>query len=164
VTTMDLGELDRFTVGTEGPVGRRVFLVQCRAGGTLLTLKAEKQQVSVLADYLGRVLKDLDPPADLPEDLEPEAPTEPHWVIGTLGVTYDESVDRIVLVAEELVAEEEDGDMARFLVTRAQAAAFAIRATSLVEAGRPPCPLCGLPLDPSGHRCPRTNGHRPPAT
>ncbi|MHB8593573.1 MAG: DUF3090 family protein, partial [Acidimicrobiales bacterium] len=45
-----------------------------------------------------------------------------------------------------------------------QAAAFAIRATSLVEAGRPPCPLCGLPLDPSGHQCPRTNGHRPPAT
>jgi len=164
VTTMDLGELDRFTVGTEGPVGRRVFLVQCRAGGTLLTLKAEKQQVSVLADYLGRVLKDLDPPEDLPEDLELEDPTEPHWVIGTLGVTYDESVDRIVLVAEELVAEEEDGDMARFLVTRAQAAAFAIRATSLVEAGRPPCPLCGLPLDPSGHRCPRTNGHRPPVT
>ncbi|HMK99850.1 MAG TPA: DUF3090 family protein [Acidimicrobiales bacterium] len=161
---MDLGELDRFTVGTEGPVGRRVFLVQCRAGGTLLTLKAEKQQVSVLADYLGRVLKDLDPPEDLPEDLELEDPTEPHWVIGTLGVTYDESVDRIVLVAEELVAEEEDGDMARFLVSRAQAAAFAIRATSLVEAGRPPCPLCGLPLDPSGHRCPRTNGHRPPVT
>jgi len=161
---MDLGELDRFTVGTEGPVGRRVFLVQCRAGGTLLTLKAEKQQISVLADYLGRVLKDLDPPEDLPEDLELEDPTEPHWVIGTLGVTYDESVDRIVLVAEELVAEEEDGDMARFLVSRAQAAAFAIRATSLVEAGRPPCPLCGLPLDPSGHRCPRTNGHRPPVT
>ena len=164
MTTMDLGELDRFTVGTEGPVGRRVFLVQCRAGGTLLTLKAEKQQVSVLADYLGRVLKDLDPPEDLPEDLELEDPTEPHWVIGTLGVTYDESVDRIVLVAEGLVAEEEDGDMARFLVSRAQAAAFAIRATSLVEAGRPPCPLCGLPLDPSGHRCPRTNGHRPPVT
>ena len=164
MTTMDLGDLDRFTVGTEGPVGRRVFLVQCRAGGTLLTLKAEKQQVSVLAEYLGRVLKDLEQPEDLPEDLELEEPTEPHWVIGTLGVTFDESLDRIVLVAEELVAEEEDGDMARFLVTRAQAAAFAIRATSLVEAGRPPCPLCGLPLDPSGHRCPRTNGHRPPAT
>ncbi|HMK63972.1 MAG TPA: DUF3090 family protein [Acidimicrobiales bacterium] len=164
MTTMDLGDLDRFTVGTEGPVGRRVFLVQCRAGGTLLTLKAEKQQVSVLAEYLGRVLKDLEQPEDLPEDLELEEPTEPHWVIGTLGVTFDESLDRIVLVAEELVAEEEDGDMARFLVTRAQAAAFAIRATSLVEAGRPPCPLCGLPLDPSGHRCPRTNGHRPPVT
>jgi len=161
---LDLGDLDRFTVGTEGPVGRRVFLVQCRSGTTLVTLKAEKQQVSVLAEYLGRVLAGLERPEDLPEDLDLEEPTEPHWVIGTLGVTYDEGVDRIVLVAEELVAEDEDGDVARFTITRAQAAAFAIRATSLVEAGRPPCPLCGLPLDPSGHRCPRTNGHRPPAT
>jgi uncharacterized repeat protein (TIGR03847 family) len=161
---LDLGDLDRFTVGTEGPIGRRVFLVQCRSGSTLLTLKAEKQQVSVLAEYLGRVLADLERPEHLPEDLDLEEPTEPHWVIGTLGVTYDESLDRVVLVAEELVAEDEDGDVARFTITRAQAAAFAIRATSLVEAGRPPCPLCGLPLDPSGHRCPRTNGHRPPAT
>ncbi|MDE3087540.1 MAG: DUF3090 family protein [Acidobacteriota bacterium] len=161
---LDLGDLDRFTVGTEGPVGRRVFLLQCRSGDTVLTLKAEKQQVAVLAEYLGRVLADLERPEGLPEDLELEEPTEPHWVVGTLGVSYDEALDRVVLVAEELVAEDEDGDMARFNVTRAQAAAFAIRATTLVEAGRPPCPLCGLPLDPSGHRCPRTNGHRPPAS
>ncbi|HZU81067.1 MAG TPA: DUF3090 family protein [Acidimicrobiales bacterium] len=161
---LDLGDLDRFVVGTEGPVGKRVFLLQCRAGDTVLTLKAEKQQVSVLAEYLGRVLADLPRPGHLPEDLDLEEPTEPHWVIGTLGVTYDDSVDRVVLVAEELVAEDEDGDVARFSVTREQAAAFAIRATTLVEAGRPPCPLCGLPLDPSGHQCPRTNGHRPPTT
>ena len=161
---LDLGDLDRFTVGAIGQVGRRVFLVQCRASDTVLTLKAEKQQVSVLAEYLGRVLHDLERPEHLPEDLEIEEPSEPHWVIGTLGVSYDEGIDRIVLVAEELVAEGEDGDVARFSVTRAQAAAFAIRATSLVEAGRPPCPLCGLPLDPSGHQCPRTNGHRPPAS
>ncbi len=52
--------------------------------------------------------------------------------------------------------------MLRIALTREQAAAFAIHATRLVEAGRPPCPLCGFPLDPSGHDCPRTNGHRPP--
>ena len=161
---LDLGDLDRFTVGAEGPVGDRIFLLQCRSGATVVTLKAEKQQVSVLAEYLGRLLADLDRPEDLPVDLELEEPTDPHWVIGTLGVSYDELLDRIVLVAEELVAEDEEGDMARFTITRAQAAAFAIRATTLVEAGRPPCPLCGGPLDPSGHECPRTNGHRPPAT
>ena len=54
------------------------------------------------------------------------------------------------------------GATARFLATREQMAALAIRATRLVEAGRPPCPLCGYPLDPSGHQCPRTNGFRPP--
>ena len=30
---------DRLCVGTVGPVGRRLFLVQCRQGDTLLTLK-----------------------------------------------------------------------------------------------------------------------------
>ncbi len=162
--SLDLGDVDRFAVGTRGPVGRRVFLLQCRSDTTVLTLKVEKQQVAVLAEYLGRLLKDLPRPGHLPEDLDLEEPAEPHWVVGTLGVSYEELIDRVVLVAEELVAEDEEGDTARFTVTREQAAAFAVRATTLVEAGRPPCPLCGLPLDPSGHQCPRTNGHRPPTT
>ena len=99
-------------------------------------------------------------------------------MVGTIGVSYDEELERLVVVLEESGArrredEEEDGSparrpatgpVARVAVSREQAAAFAIRATSLVEAGRPACPLCGLPLDPSGHDCPRTNGHRPPVT
>jgi uncharacterized repeat protein (TIGR03847 family) len=161
---LDLGDLDFFTVGTEGPTGRRVFLLQCRSGDNLLTLKLGKQQVSVLAEYLGRLLSNLDRPGELPVELDLQQPSEPHWVVGTLGVSYDDGLDRIVLVAEELVAEDEEGDVARFTITREQAAAFAVRATLLVEAGRPPCPLCGLPLDPTGHQCPRTNGHRPPAS
>ena len=38
--------------------------------------------------------------------------------------------------------------------------AFIVRAQRVVAAGRPPCPLCNLPLDPEGHICPRQNGHR----
>lgn len=164
MTALDLGDVDRFTVGTVGPVGRRTFLLQCRSQQSVLTLKIEKQQVAVLAEYLGRLLRDLTRPGHLPEDLDLDEPTEPHWVVGTLGVSYDEALDRIVLVAEEMAADDEDGDVARFTITREQAAAFAVRATGLVEAGRPPCPLCGGPIDPSGHQCPRTNGHRPPAS
>jgi len=162
--TLDLGDLDRFTVGAVGEVGRRVFLLQCANASVSLTVKVEKQQVAVLAEYLVRLLSDLEHPEDVPNDMELDDAIEPRWVVGTLGVSYDENSDRIVLVAEELVAEGEDGDVARCAITRAQAAAFAIRATSLVEAGRPPCPMCGLPLDPAGHECPRTNGHRPPIT
>ena len=114
---LDLGDLDGFTVGTEGPVGRRVFLMQCHHDDSLLTLKAEKQQVAVLAEYLARLLSDLESPAELPVAPELEEPTDPHWAIGTLGVTYDEGIDRIVLVAEELVSEEEVGSVARFTIT-----------------------------------------------
>ena len=159
----DLSAPDRFTVGTVGPVGERLFFLQCRQGPTLLTLKMEKQQVAVVAEYLARIVKDQERPGHLPEELELEEPTAPAWAVGTIGVSYDEADDRVILVIEELVAEDETGAIARLSVSREQAAAFTIRATSLVEAGRPPCPLCGSPLDPSGHECPRTNGHRPPA-
>lgn len=158
----NLVDVDKLTIGTVGEVGRRVFLLQARHAGQVVTLKLEKSQTAALATYLERVLQDLPTPKDLPEDLELEEPTEPEWVIGTLGIAYDESLDRLVLLAEEAVPEEEEGAQARFAVTREQVAALAMRGTQLVQAGRPPCPLCGYPLDPSGHDCPRTNGRRPP--
>ena len=154
---------DRVCVGTVGPVGNRLFLIQCRGDGTLLTLKVEKQQVAAMSELLARVVKDQQRPGHLPDDQELEEPTEPAWAVGTVGVSFDEAEDRIVLVIEELVPEGEVGAIARVSITREQAAAFSIQATRLVESGRPPCPLCGSPLDPSGHECPRTNGHRPPA-
>jgi uncharacterized repeat protein (TIGR03847 family) len=163
---VELDAPDRFTVGTLGPVGSRVFLLQCEQGATVLTVKLEKNQVAVLASYLARIVRELGRPGALPEDLDLrfDEDDEPDWIVGTIGVSYDEASDRLLVVAEELVDEDEEGDGARIAVTKEQAAAFAIRATQLVEAGRPACPLCGLPLDPSGHDCPRTNGHRPPAT
>ena len=158
----DLFDVDKLTVGAVGEPGHRLFLLQARHAGQVVTLKLEKTQVAVLSAYLGKVLEDLPEPAQLPEDLELEEPTEPEWVIGTMAVSYDEALDRLLLVAQEAVAEDEGGAEARFGATREQVAALAIRGARLVEAGRPPCPLCGYPLDPSGHDCPRTNGHRPP--
>lgn len=154
---------ERLCVGTVGPVGGRLFLLQAREGETLLTLKVEKLQVAAMAETLAQVIKDQLRPGHLPENQALEQPTEPAWAVGTIGVSFDEAEDRVVLVIEELVPEGEVGAIARVSVTREQAAAFSIQATRLVEAGRPPCPLCGSPLDPSGHECPRTNGHRPPA-
>jgi len=159
----DLSSPDRITVGTVGPVGDRVFLLQFRQGPVLLTLKIEKQQVAVLADYLARIVKDQARPGHLPGESALEEPSEPAWVVGTVGVSFDEAEDRVILVIEERVPEDETGAIARLSVSREQAAGFAIQATRVVESGRPPCPLCGSPLDPSGHECPRTNGHRPPA-
>ena len=67
-------------------------------------------------------------------------------------------------------AEGEDSDeeaeelpplgVVRVSLPPAQARAFARRARALISAGRPPCPFCGGPLDPTGHVCPRANGYR----
>ena len=169
----DFDDPDHCTVGVVGEVGHRLFLFYCRQGLTETTVKVEKQQVAVLAGYLGRIVKELGRPGHLPEDLDFYGTEEFEWVVGTIGVSYDEELDRIILVLEEIGVEDEDededdveesGHVLRVALTREQAAAFAIHATRLVESGRPACPLCALPLDPAGHNCPRTNGHRPPAS
>jgi len=169
----DFDAPDHCTIGVLGEVGHRLFLFYCRQGLTETTVKVEKQQVAVLAGYLGRIVKELGRPGHLPEDLEFYGTEEFEWVVGTIGVSYDEELDRIIVVLEELDVDDDDdeeddldesGHVLRVALTREQAAAFAIHATRLVESGRPPCPLCSLPLDPGGHDCPRTNGHRPPAS
>ena len=170
----DFDAPDVCTVGALGDVGRRLFVFYCRQGLTETTVKVEKQQIAVLSGYLGRIVKELGRPGHLPDDLDYVGTDDFEWVVGTIGVSYDEELDRIVIVLEEMGVGEEDeddedddeegGHVLRVALSREQAASFAIHATRLVEAGRPPCPLCSLPLDPSGHNCPRTNGHRPPAS
>jgi len=169
--SFDLPAVDRITVGTVGPTGKRTFYLQARQQDRLVTLKMEKQQVGALARFLSSMLADLPTVGALPQDLDLEEPALEEWPVGTLQISYDADADLVVLVAEEALPATEDeepaegaGAMARFGATREQVAAIALRGAALVEAGRPPCPLCGNPLDPSGHACPRTNGHRPPAS
>lgn len=160
----EIADAERVTVGTLGEPGQRVFYVQARGAGLLVTVKVEKQQVGALALHLGNLLRDLARPGELvgEEAMELELFSEELFRAGAIAIAYDELGDRVVLVVEERVEEEEDGDEVRISMTREQAAALAIRGTRLVEAGRPPCPLCGYPLDPRGHACPRTNGHHAP--
>jgi uncharacterized repeat protein (TIGR03847 family) len=151
-------------VGAVGEPGRRTFYLQARDHERVVNLKLEKQQVAALGQLLGELLSDLPAPGPLSTDLELEEPVDEDWVIGTMQLGYDNDADRIVLIASEVTADEDDdsGAIGRMIVTRAQAAALVGRSDFLVSAGRPPCPLCGHPLDPAGHTCPKTNGHRPP--
>ena len=57
-------------------------------------------------------------------------------------------------------ADDDDGpDVLRVRMTADKARSFVERAARIIASGRPPCPLCGQPLDPQGHICPRRNGH-----
>jgi len=159
----ELLDVDKLTVGAVGEPGRRVFVLQARHANQLVTLKVEKGQVAALAEHLGQMLQDLPEPGPLPADLELEDPIQPEWIVGSLGSSWDDGLDRLLLLVEEAVPEGDEAAEARIGLTREQMAALALRSAQLVASGRPPCPLCGYPLDPKGHECPRTNGHRPPA-
>lgn len=158
----DFGDVERFVVAAIGEPGSRLFVFQLRSGTRLATLKVEKQQVAALARALGSLLDDAARPGHPSEDVELETPADPDWPIGSIGLGYDADDDRVHLLLEELVAPDQPpGRRIRCRLTREQAAGTAIRATVLVESGRPPCPLCDLPIDPAGHACPKLNGNRP---
>jgi uncharacterized repeat protein (TIGR03847 family) len=161
----DLKPVDRITVDTFGPPGQRVFNLQA----SLVTLIFEKEQARALASGLLRLLDQLE--TDRPEDhaevdeilatqMELQYPPEDEFRIGQIGIGFDEDSDYVVIIAYELAVEEDqDVGVARFWATREQARALAQHALEVVEAGRPSCPLCGEPMDPEGHFCPRSNGH-----
>ena len=100
--SFDFATPDLFTAGTIGPPGQRVFYLQTREEETLVTLKCEKEQLRVLGEYLGRLLERVSAPTSAPTgDLALVEPVTPAWVVGSIGVGYDESADRVVLVIEE---------------------------------------------------------------
>jgi|SRR5689334_575266 uncharacterized repeat protein (TIGR03847 family) len=159
--SFDLDAPDHFTTGAVGPQGERVFYIQGRQHGRLVTLKSEKEQVRALATYLTQMLDKLPTASEpSPASVELLEPIEAAWPVASLGLGWDEDRQRIIVVAESIVEEEgEEAATARFVITRAQATAFVERAETLMKAGRPICPMCSQPKDPGGHVCPRSNGH-----
>jgi uncharacterized repeat protein (TIGR03847 family) len=160
--SFDFDAPDHFTAGAVGGPGARVFYLQAREGRRVVTLKAEKEQVRALGEYLGGLVAQLPPTADTAEDkgelLEPLAPA---WSVASIGLGYDDARERIVIVANEEVEEDSgvEAATARFHITRAQAVAFVERASALMKGGRRTCPMCSQPMDATGHVCPRSNGH-----
>ena len=169
--SFDLTSPHHFTAGTVGEPGQRVFYVQAAEGAVTVALKVEKTQVAALAQYMAELLADLPPVPDgeVPDDLELIEPVVAEWVAGTIGVAFDEQRDRMVVTFQEIQVVEESEEpilepddsasLATFVITRGQALGFVRRAAELVSSGRPPCTLCGRPLDPQGHVCIKTNGH-----
>jgi uncharacterized repeat protein (TIGR03847 family) len=172
-------EPDSFVADYAGEPGHRTFFLQARAGERVHTYLLEKQQLAVLADKLREVLVLVDAadpillatPARDPA-LKLDTPIEPDWRVGTIGLSYDDLGERVIVALqpvvegdpeeiEAAVEEMEPDDFAvRLRVTRENVRIFILHALAVVAEGRPVCQLCGLPMDPEGHTCPASNGHR----
>ena len=176
----ELDPVTRLTADAVGEPGQRTFYLQAASGPDQVTLLVEKDQVRRLAENLETWLPELAAgrPEDPAEAAAAEAselalaePLEPDFRVGQLSLSYDPERDRVLVIATELQADEEEDRLelpdpleVRLLVTRAQLRVLARHGAEVVARGRPLCPLCGNPLDPTGHICPALNGHRPSAT
>jgi uncharacterized repeat protein (TIGR03847 family) len=180
VASRELDPVTRLTADAVGEPGQRTFYLQAASGADQVTLLVEKEQVRRLAENLETWLPELAAgrPEDPAESAAAEAgelalaePLEPDFRVGQLLLSYDAERDRVLVVATELQADEEEDPLdvpepleVRLYVTRAQLRVLARHGAQVVARGRPLCPLCGNPLDPSGHICPAQNGHRPSVT
>lgn len=170
---------NRFVAGTVGEPGDRSFYLQATEQGRTVSVALEKVQVTLLADRLEELLEevqrrlgvDVPASADKP-DLGPlDMPVDEEFRVGAMGLAFDAD-DGVVVVEAQAAGDEptdettiledvEEGpDVLRVMITPVDAREFVERARRVVAAGRPPCPLCGLPLDANGHICPRQNGYR----
>ncbi len=167
----DLNPVARVMTGAVGEPGHRVFYLQGRQGTTLVTLQAEKEQISSLSAGIRDMLDKLgkrpnQETTSSPYEVSLEEPFESLFQIGQLGLGYDQEHDLLVIVAYEAPAGENPDtvNIVRFWGTREQMRALAQHAAEVVASGRPICVLCGKPIDPEGHFCPRRNGHGARAT
>lgn len=169
---------ERFIAGTVGQPGERTFYLQAAHGARVTSVALEKGQVSQLAERLEELLDEVakrtgagrDAQAVPTDDGPLDLPLTEDFRVGSIALAWDHDGERVIIEAQEDSEEPieplsedipEDGPaVLRVRITAAAARAFSRRAIQVVRQGRPPCPLCGLPLDPSGHVCPRQNGHR----
>jgi len=183
-TDIDLNPVSHITTDAIGQPGKRVFYIQGRKGPQVVTVIIEKIQIQSLALGVDEFLSEIH--ARFP-DLEEASgeydetvmriypPVDPLFRVGELGLGYDSDGDLAILIAKEvssgaeeqsgpedddLAEEEDEGGQVRFWCTRSQLLAMCRWGLEVSGRGRPVCPYCGQPVDPTGHFCPKRNGHK----
>jgi uncharacterized repeat protein (TIGR03847 family) len=149
---IELNPVDFITVGTIGPKGQRIFHLQGGKDNQLVSLIIEKEQAWALSEAIREMLEDLDErhpnfsasTTELSQiDMDLREPIEPVFRVAQMGLGYDEDRDLVVLVAQELVATDEETDPAlvdpgivRMWCSREQMRYLSIHTLEVVQSGR----------------------------
>jgi uncharacterized repeat protein (TIGR03847 family) len=137
------------TVDALGRPGHRVFYLQAVRGIDKITLVCEKEQIEALVEAIDEMLENLEREYSLSRDKDlavDEAPmmiqetVDPLFRVGSMGLGYDDNRDRMLLVVQELVAEDEHRDPleVRFFASRRQMQALGAYARLVLARGRTP--------------------------
>ena len=160
---------ERFVAGTVGEPGERAFYLQLRSSSRLFSVAVEKAQVQAMSARLDVMINEIRKTNPLLtiekfsiDDAPLESPIDAEFQIGAMSLAWDEETQLICVELFELEDDEEEGEgeVVEINISLGMAAAFAARSKAVVNAGRLPCPFCGIPIDPRGHLCPRANGYR----
>ena len=162
-----LGAAHSVAAETFGRPGRRTFRLVAEAGRAQSFIWLEKEQLFQLGLYLQQAVTQLGEAALNKASTPGEAPwsgdpLEQDFPARQMQLQYDQEANCFVIHAFE--GDEDDPDAGAqtsvsFWMTMSQSSDLANEALRICASGRPPCFLCGMPIDPDGHRCTRANGH-----
>ncbi len=144
-----------------GKPGQRTFRILVDSASISATMWLEKDQLFQLALAITQLL------TTLPERIEPDdlvdsgdqAPVQLDFHVGKMVLAQDEVSEKLIIDAHDVESGEDGDPTVRLWGGLTQFKEFSEEAIRICAAGRPTCPLCGNAIDPSGHKCPRTNGH-----
>ena len=144
-----------------GEPGQRTFRLLVDSGASSAIIWLEKEQLFQLALAVQQLLATLGeeqaPTGGPPEDRE--TLTHLDFKADRLALGYDSGRRLFIIDAHDEEEEEEEPATVRVWAGRKQITELSEEAFRVCAAGRPLCPLCGGPIDPTGHLCPRVNGH-----
>jgi uncharacterized repeat protein (TIGR03847 family) len=160
---------ERCVAGTVGSPGERAFFVQAREKNRIVSVALEKAQVQAIANRLELIVAEVRKSSPLisvttePQDDAPlDTPVDEEFQVGAISLAWNEAEQLLSFELYELEDDEQEaeGQVLEINFSLGMALAFAQRSKAVVNAGRLPCPFCGIPIDPRGHLCPRANGYR----
>jgi len=164
-----MGTLSQVEAQSIGEPGRRTFRLLLDAGNSHCTLWLEKEQLFQLGVHLRDALDSLSEEDRGQESQHHDGSwsgdgEEVDFKAGAMGLRHDKNANSFYISAIERENPEAEAGAEplisiSFWISLVQAKTLAEDALRICASGRPMCFLCGQPIDPDGHVCPRANGH-----
>ncbi len=162
-STWEFGEATWIAADAIGRPGQRRFRLVVHSQPETAWLWCEKEQLTALSIATEQVIFQFGD--TISRDWEgspaPDNPPSPtvEFVVGRLALGFDQEQSVFALLVYDREVEDEDAPATLVCrVSKTQLKALADQIVELAAAGRPRCPLCGAPVNPEGHTCPRSNG------
>ena len=169
----ELGRVSSLKAEAIGEPGSRHFrmLVEASNGGSAV-LWLEKGQLFNLAVAIKRIIATVEEQgrAGTRGSAHPESLDHPstgggssmEFQVGRMAIGYDEGTALFIIAGYDTETEDDAIPVVSLVATSDQIDSLSDEAFTVCATGRPNCPLCGAPMGPEAHVCPRHNGHKMP--
>ena len=160
---LEFTNLSRLNADAVGEPGKRTFRILADSDSSSAVLWLEKEHLYELAmgiqQLIGNLPENAGADGHISHDREAPGLTRLEFRIGKLALGHDGNNGMFLIDAYDFEDANEEAATIRIWMDREQLERFSEEALQVCAAGRPICPLCDRPIDPTGHACPRVNGH-----